>query len=183
MSTSLLKPVTLKELYFNCPTFTRIIGNPIYLDPQKIYCQDKYNTLYFPSTLGFQSNGHFGIIFSDVTYDQVSPGTKYTHLEIIDSLKNNIGTAAVIIEWIYLQNAAVTATQEANHIDQTNLNKIAEAIGKNVLMPYINKDTGIIIDTVTDLMTYLYNTYGNISEKKLHEQCQDVETITIYILI
>ena len=103
--------------------------------------------------------------------------------EIIDSLKNNIGTAAVIIEWIYLQNAAVTSTQEANHIDQTNLNKIAEAIGKNVLMPYINKDTGIIIDTVTDLMTYLYNTYGNISEKKLHEQCQDVETITIYILI
>ena len=41
-------------------------------------------------------------------------------------------------------------------------------------MPEINEDTGIVPGTVIDIMTYIFNTFGEISDQKLNEEHQKV---------
>ena len=37
-------------------------------------------------------------------------------------------------------------------------------------MPKTNEDTGILTGTVTDLMTYLFNTFGGIYDQTINEE-------------
>ena len=83
-------------------------------------------------------------------------------------LANIVGTAAVISETFRIQNLAIKRFQEYNQVERTILNQIYESINKTVMTSRIDKETGFVAGTVLDTMSYLFHTYGEISNQSLN---------------
>jgi len=67
---------------------------------------------------------------------------------------------------------AVSLFLETNMVQQTIVQQINEAVDDSVMMPLIDKETGIVNATVQVVMEYLFKIYGNISDQKLNEARQ-----------
>ena len=174
MSTDQLEPNNIKSLYFKHPTLTHISGNPTYTDLQKLYKQAKENAQSVPWTHGGVSNGHLGLIINAITYACINPETVYTRLTLpadLGSPPPNI-TQAQISERLRFWNHQVGEHNLANKVKRIILNQLEEALDEHILMPKINEDTRIVTGAVTDLMTYLFDSFGDISDQNINKERQ-----------
>ena len=71
-TTSTIKPINFREVYFPRATLTKITGYPTYSDLQALSKQVKANAASVPSTLGGGNHGHLGLVTDATTYGRVS---------------------------------------------------------------------------------------------------------------
>ena len=83
-------------------------------------------------------------------------------------------TGPQISERQRLHNLQVAMLHEANHIKHTILNQIQEACNETVLNTHINNNTGMLMGTVIEILQYLFDTYGKITNQKIAEEHQRV---------
>ena len=57
----------------------------------------------------------------------------------------------------------------SNQVKCIILNQQAKSLNEHVIMPKNNEDTKIVTGTVTDIITYLFDTFGDISDQTINE--------------
>ena len=169
------KPINYREIYFPHPSLRKIVGNPTFLDLQILKKQVKANAASVPSTLGGGNNGHLGLVSDATTYARVSD-TAYIRPTLPPALEAppQGTTGPQIAERQRLHNLQVAMFHEANHIKRTILNQIQEACDETTLNARVNDDTGMLMGTAVEILQYLFDTYGNITDQKIAEERQRV---------
>ena len=136
-----------------------------------MYNQIKSKAASVPSTIVGGLKVHLGLVTDTVTYNRITPNNTYLCQTHPSPLRFNNGTAAYIEKCIIQNNLVITTFHEANHIDITIINQYQAALDTSILMPKINERTGVLNCNIINLMKYLFDSYGNISDQKLHDEC------------
>ena len=141
------------------------------MDFQSTYKQIQKNSASVSSTLGGENHGHLCLFKYTITYNIIIPDNAYVcPVQPAPLGANNKGTADQTIDNISLHNLAIANFHESNHIEHTIINQTQSALAESVFVPKINKEIGVLYCTVTDLIKYLFDSYGNISHQKLYEE-------------
>ena len=169
------KPINYREMYFPHPSLRKITGNPTFADLQTLKKQVKANAASVPTTLGGGNNGHLGLVSDATTYARVS-STPYLRPVLPPALTAPApgSTGPQIVERQRLYKLQVAMFHEANHIERTIINQIQEACDETTLNARINDDTGMLMGTAIEILQYLFDTYGNITDQKIAEERQRV---------
>ena len=130
----------------------------------------KANTNYILSTLGGGCHGHLCPITDTPTYNHITPNNTQLRPTHPSPLWFNNGTAEQISEGILQKNITIATFQEENHIECTIINQVQAALDESSLMPKIKEDNGILNCNIIELTKWLFDLYGNISDKKIHDE-------------
>ena len=163
------KPINYREVYFRHANLTKIDGNPTYENIQLLYKEIKANAASVPSTLGGGNHGHLGLVQDNTTYARISPNTAYIRPTLPAALPPPAAgmTQHQIAERQRLYDLDVATFHEVTHIERTLLNQIGEALNDTVLAAKINDDTGVVEGTVIEVVQYLFQEFGNITDQQL----------------
>ena len=165
------KPINYREVYFRHGNLTKINGNPTYENIQQLYKEIKANAASVPTTLGGGNHGHLGLVQDNTTYARISPNAPYQRPALPAALPPPAPgmTQHQIAERQRLYDLDVATFHEVTHIERTLLNQIGEALNDTVLAAKINDDTGVVEGTVVEIVQYLFQEFGNITDQQLAE--------------
>ena len=170
-----------RETHFEFPTLTPIHGEPTANTLIPLRKQLKSNAKSVPSNLGGGNFGHFGLVIPPNCYNLISnvsficpnhPG----HLVIPPGMAQH---AAATMRDQHAEQMHVF--KEVNVIDQVLIQQIIQAVESDFLSASHDCTTNSINLPVFDVLDYLGNTYGNVTEEMLHE-CEDGVTCMSYSL-
>ena len=165
------KPINYREVYFRHGNLTKIEGNPTYKNIQHLYKEVKANAASVPTTLGGGNHGHLGLVQDNTTYARISPTAPYVRPTLPAALLPPAAgmTQHQIAERQRLYDLDVATFHEVTHIERTLLNQIGEAVNDTVLAAKLNDDTGVVEGTVVEIIQYLFQEFGNITDQQLAE--------------
>ena len=94
----------------------------------------------------------------------------------LPTLPTTKGTAAVINAAYQAYNNQMIAFNDCNIIKQTIVQQINTALENDVLSNLINDSTGLLVGTIPEIMTKLYDTYGTVTPQSLTAAKSKLET-------
>ena len=159
------------------PTVQKIIGEPTYETIKDLHDILKSNAASIPSTLGGGNHGHLGLVLQPALYTVVT-GNNFT-------APNNPGaTPTITAAATAAQVGAITRQFNANNKTFLEYSRTDQAL-KQLLLGAIEKDyvdslrnmyTGYTTVTTFELLTHLYDTYGQISDLDLEDNERRMKT-------
>ena len=164
-----------KNTYFQHPSLTPVRGEPTYESLTRMYREIKANANSVPTTLGGGNNGHLGLVVSQETYQRIAPNTPFVrpvNPGVLGLLPN--ATQYQIAQQTATHNRNLKAFVECNLLERTLIQQIKEAIEADYLEGKLNIDTGLIEGNISEIMAYLFDTYGHISPTLLHDKREEL---------
>ena len=163
------KPINIKELYFPHATLTKVTGNPTYHDITTIRCEVLANCASVPSTNGGGAHGHLGLALPPHQYAKRSTTpfimptapTAYVAPQDDDLLIHHNAEKA--------HAKLVADYHQVRLVETTVLNQLKNAFDKPVLRAKTDRLTNTITCSIPDIFTYLFHTFGNITDMSLAE--------------
>ena len=149
--------INYRETFFQHPTLTKIAGDPTYTSLAKLERECKSNAKSILSDLGGGAQGHLGLVSTATAYDRIAPGTLFV-FPAMPPAPNTEGTAAVIAANHLAYNEKLTIFNDCNLIEQTIVQQINTALDTNVLADLIDDATGLLLGTIPEIMSELYDT-------------------------
>ena len=164
--------------FFQFDTLTPIEGEPAFLSLLLMKNQIKANVQSVPCTLGGGQHGHLGLIMTPLEYAMVS-NTPFITEPYPGALTFPAGTTALqskVLQDAYekrlaLYNACVG-------VEKALLQQIIQAVEADWLAPLRNNNTNAIDANIPDILTYLFNTHGDVSPDALQEREHEVKCMT-----
>ena len=166
-----------RETFFQHPTLTNFLGDPTYTSLVKLERECKANAKFVCSNLGRGSQWHLGLVSTATAYACIAPGTPFVWPSL-PTLPTTEGTAAVINADRQAYNDQMIAFNNCNIIEQTIFQQINHALDNNVLADVIDDSTGLLVGTIPDIISRLYDTYGTVMPQSLTTAKSKLETTT-----
>ena len=177
MTSNSTSSVNYRETHFEFPTLTPIHGEPTADTLVLLRKQLKSNAKSVPSNLGGGNFGHLGLVI---------PPNRYNVISIIPFIQPN-HPGPLIIPPGTAQHAAATMRdlqaeqmrvfKEVHVVDQALIQQIIQAVEPNFLSALRNHTANSINMPIFDVLDYLGNTYGNVTEEMLQEREDRVSRI------
>ena len=163
------KPINIKELHFPHATLTKVTGNPTYHDITTIRSEVLANCTSVPSTNGGGAHGHLGLALPPHQYAQRSniPFTMPTAPPAYVAPQED--------ELLVHHNAEkahaklVADYHQVRLVETTVLNQLKLAFDRPVLRAKTDRLTNTITCSIPAIFTYLFDTFGNITDMSLAE--------------
>ena len=166
-----------KNTCFQHLSLTSIRGEPNQESLSSIYKEIKANENSVPTTLGGGNHGHLGLVISSLAYARITPGAPYLRTEnpgFLDIVRD--GTQQQIAQAQEVHRRALKTFHEANLLERTLIQQIKEAVKPDYLEGQVNEETGLVKGTIPEVMSFLFETYGNISPTVLNEKREEIFT-------
>ena len=154
----------VKETCFQHQVLTRIHGTPVFETLQVLTTEIKANAASVPTTLGGGLYGHLGLVVSAKMYASLANTVPWvTPVNPGDYIHPTTGTGPQIEagrnEWRDAHKifALCQATEKAL------ISQVIESIDPICLRALLNRTTGQYAANLRDVLTHLYNKYGEIT--------------------
>ena len=152
---------------FEFPVLSKVSGRPTYESLKKIKDELKTNASTVSSDLGGGANGHLGLVLTDVEYTFVSaiPYVKPVHpgqLVIPPATTNYVATSMKEDH-----KEAIRVFKEAINVEQALIKQLGHALPELYLKRFRNRHTNSITETIPNILTHLFTTYGKITPEEL----------------
>ena len=131
------------------------------------------NTTSVTTTLGGGEHGHQGLIMPDHVYAKTT-GTKYERPKAPKPLATTSTDPLIIQKEKDKHQDDLDEFTFVNALERTITAQIQAAYSPKVLLPKIDRKTGLLKVTLSDLFQYLLKTYGNITAPALAAEKQAV---------
>ena len=170
MMSNTTSSVNYREIHFKFPTLTPIRGEPTADTLILLRKQLKSNAKSVPSNLGGGTFGHLGLVISPNCYNLISnvPFIQSNHPGPLVIPPGTAQHAAATMRDLHAEQMCVF--KEVNAVDQALIQQIIKAVEPDFLSALRNHTTNIINMPVLNVLDYLGNTYGNVTEEMLQER-------------
>ena len=152
---------------FEFPVLSKVSGRPTYESLKKVKDELKTNASTVSSDLGGGANGHLGLVLTDVEYTFVSatPYVKPVHpgqLVIPPGTTNYVATSMKEDH-----KEEIRMFKEAINVEQALIKQLGHALPELYLKRFRNRHTNSITETIPNILTHLFTTYGKITPEEL----------------
>ena len=170
MASNTTSSVNYRETHFEYPTLTPIRGEPTADTLILLRKQLKANAKSVPSNLGGGNFGHLGLVIPPNRYNLISniPFDRPNHPGLLVIPPGTAQHAAATMR--DLQAEQMRVFKEVNAVDQALIQQINQAVEDDYLTPIRDRTTNSINLPVFDVLDYLGNTYGHVTEEILQER-------------
>ena len=145
---------------------TKIAGDPTYTILAKLKRKCKANTKSACSDLNEGPQGNLGLVSISTAYARIAPGTPFIRPSL-PTLPTTEGTATVINTTCKAYNDEMIAFNDYSIIERTIVQQINTILDRNVLSDLIKESTGLLVDTILEIMAKLYHTYDTVTPQLL----------------
>lgn len=172
--------VDFKNNLFEYPDLTRIIGEPTTATLLTLRNEVKANAQAVHTTLGGGEHGHLGLVCSPETYATLVPGnTPYIKQPnpgrlIIDGTETQYQIAQRREE----HAEALRLFKDCIGVERAIIQQIVAAVEPKYLKALRNPVTNKITQSIPDIFTYLFETYGDVTPQELRHLTTQVESMS-----
>ena len=183
MASSNTSSVNYRETHFEFPTLTPIHGEPTINTLILLRKQLKSNANSVPSNLGGGGTfGHLGLVIPPNCYNLIS-NMPFVCPNHPGPLVIPPGTAQHAAATVRNQHAEqMCVFKEVNAVDQALIQQIIQAVEPDFLSALRHHTTNSINMPVFNVLDYLGNKYGNVTEEMLHQEREERVTRMSYSL-
>ena len=177
-SATTLGLIDLKQTFFNYPELSKISGEPTLGSLMTLRNELKANTQLVTTTLGGGANGHLGLVLSAQAYELIAPGTPYIRpvLPVMDIDNND--TRYIIAQKCLEYDTDLALYREYLAMERILIQQIVNAVDGKYLEAICSKTTNKINKTIPQVLTYLFETYGDVSPQELMGLRAQIENMT-----
>ena len=178
MTSNITSSVNYRETHFKFPTLTPICGEPTADTLILLRKQLKSNAKSVPSNLGGGNFGHLGLVIPPNRYNLISnaPFIRPNHPGPLVIPPGTAQHAASTMRDLHAEQMRVF--KEVNVVDQALIQQINQAVEHDFLSALSDRTTNSINMPVYDVLYYLGNTYGNVTEEMLQEREERVSRMS-----
>ena len=169
MASSNNSSANYRESHFEFPQLTPIRGEPTADTLIILRKQLKANAKSVPSNLGGGNFGHLGLVIPPNRYNLISnvPFVRPNHPGPLVIPPGTAQHAAATMRDLHAEQMRVF--KEVNAVDQALIQQINAAVEDGYLSALRDRITNSINVPVYDVLDYLGNTYGNVTDEMLQE--------------
>ena len=170
MASSATHSANYWETHFEFPTLTPIRGEPTADTLITLRKQLKANAKAVPSNLGGGNLGHLGLVIPPNRYNLLSnvPFVRPNHPGPLAIPPGTAQHAAATMRDLHQEQLRVFT--EVNAVDQALKQQITAAIEPDYLNALRDRTSNSITIPVFDVLDFLGNTYGKVTEEQLQEK-------------
>ena len=178
MASNTTSSANYRESHFEFPTLTPIRGEPTADTLILLKNQLKANARSVPSNLGGGNFGHLGLVIPPNRYNLISnvPFVRPNHPGPLVIPPGTAQHAAATMRDLHAEQTRVF--KEVNAVDQALIQQINQAVEPGFLSALRDRTTNSINVPVFDVLDYLGNTYGNVTEEMLQEREERVSRMS-----
>ena len=171
--------IDYKNNLFEHPELTRIIGEPTTASLITLQAEVRDNAQAVQSDLGGGQHGHLGLVCTQAAYTALVPqASAYTR-------PVNPGRLAVTPNLTQYQLAqardvhqeAIRVFREVNGVERAIIQQIVVAIEPKYLRALRTPGTNKLNQSIPDILTHLFTTYGDVTPSDLRELTSRVENL------
>jgi hypothetical protein len=168
--------VNYREVFFEHPDLSRIIGIPTYETLHTLNQELKSNAISVHSNLGGGQHGHLGLVVSPNAYALLSniPYDRPGHPAPLDIPQNATHHLQKLLERTHQDELRLF--HEVRGVERALMQQIVSAVEPSYLAAMRNRTTGQFTGTVYQLLQYLLTVYGKISPSQLLQLEQDTKS-------
>ena len=155
--------IDINQTFFDYPELTKIIGKPTITTLLKMKNELKANAQSVPLTLGGGSHGHLGLVLTDVEYNSVAHGTPYVRPPLSVLTTESSDTQFQLAQKRHEYDTKMLMYSESVVVDQILIQQIVNAMDEKFLKAIQYITTNRIVMRISDILQYLFDTYGDIS--------------------
>ena len=155
--------VDLKQTFFDYPELSKISGEPTLGSLMTLRNELKANAQSVTTTLGGGANGHLGLVLSEQAYEQIAPGTPYVRPVLPEMDIDNNDTRYILAQKRLDYDTDLALYREFVAMERILIQQIVNAIDGKFLKAIRSKATNRITKTIPEILTYLFETYGDVS--------------------
>ena len=170
--------VDLKQTFFDYPELSKISGEPTLGSLMTLRNELKANAQSVTTTLGGGANGHLGLVLSAQAYEQIAPGTPYIRPVLPEMDIDNNDTRYILAQKRLDYDTDLALYREFVAMERILIRQIVNAINGKFLKAIRSKTTNKINKTIPDILTYLFETYGDVSPQELMSLRSQIENMT-----
>ena len=173
--------------FFEYKDLERIHGQPTINFIARLLRQVKCKAQTFSTTLGDEQLGYLTLVISLADYITIPNATIFRHptdpgifnIEAIGPvLRNEVAlTTAEIATQKIAHNKLVRQYNEYQAAEMALRNHIISPIESNYFQPILNLHTDMINETIPEIVTFLRDTYGQLSSAQLKERERDIDNM------
>jgi hypothetical protein len=162
--------------FFEFPVLDKIHGEPTFPTLTVLKKQLKANSQSVTSDLGGGQFGHLGLVLTDVEYAFISnvPYIRPAHPGTLAIPANTAQHEAIRLAAEHKE--AIRLFRETIDLEKVLKKQIVAAVNKDFLDELRNNATDNITQTVSEVLTHLFATYGQVDPDKLRKEEEKLET-------
>jgi hypothetical protein len=170
--------VNYREVFFEHPDLSRIIGIPTYETLHTLNQELKSNAMSVHSNLGGGQHGHLGLVVSPNAYALLAnmPYARPGHPAPLAIPQNASHHLQNLLERTHQDELRVF--HEVRGVERALTQQIVAAVDSSYLAAMRNRTTGQFTGTVYQLLQYLLTVYGKISPSQLLQLEQETKSFT-----
>ena len=157
---------------------TPIAGEPTYQTLKELKDQLKANAASIPTTLGSGHHGYLGLILSPAAYATISP-TAFAEPAYpgqhptIPAGTNAANTSAIIRR----HTEDTRQWREFKNVSTALKNQLLSAVDDIYVHALRDRHVGYMNQTIRNILTHLFNNYGNITQLELEDNDTKMRTL------
>ena len=167
--------VDLKQTFFDYPELSKISGEPTLGSLMTLCNELKANAQSVTTTLGGGANGHLGLVLSAQAYEQIAPGTPYIRPVLPEMDIDNNDTRYILAQKRLDYDTDLALYREFVAMERILIQQIVNAIDGKFLKAIRSKTMNKINKTIPDILTYLFETYGDVSPQEFQSHFRKVQ--------
>ena len=169
-----MKIPNFKTDFFPFPTLTTAKGTPSYEDIRTSYRECIANANSVTTTLGGGEHGHQGLVMPERVYIKTT-GTPYKRPKAPTKPSKTASKDPLTIQQEKdTYQDALDEYNFVNALERTIFAQLQAAYDPKVLLPKLDRKTGLPKVKIPELFQYLFKTYGNITAPALAAEKQAV---------
>ena len=169
-----MKIPNFKTDFFPFPTLTPVKGTPSYEDIRTSYRECIANANSVTTTLGGGEHGHQGLVMPERVYI-ITTGTPYKRpMAPTKPSKTTSKDLLTIQQEKDIYQDELDEHNFVNALERTIFAQLQAAYDHKVLLPKLDRKTGLPKVKIPELFQYLFKTYGNITAPALAAEKQAV---------
>ena len=154
--------IDIKQTFFDYPELTKITGEPKLRSLLKMKNELKANAWLVPSTLRGGRHGHLGLVLTTDEYETVAHGTPYIK-PTLPTLNTETGdTQFQLAQKQHEYDTKMLTYRESIAVDRILIQQIVNALDDKFLKALWEWTTNPIIMKISNILIYLFDTYGDI---------------------
>ena len=166
-----------KETHFEYTELTKIRGQPTYEAIEQMHKELKANAQSVFSRLGGGNFGHLGLVLSNAQYATVSPTSFVKPQTPTPPVIQQFAITSEIARLQQEYNENLRSFNEVNSVEKALRQQIVSAVDATYMAALRNRATNAINYSVTEILDYLYKTYGKITPQMLDTQESKVKSL------
>ena len=172
--TRIIKASHFRENFFPHAELTKIVGKPSYADILTLHNEVKANLASVSSPLGGGSYGHMALAMNSATYVRLTGNTAFIRPTDPGAFDAGNATGADLQIAKQVHDDATNDFLEVNVLERCIINQLQAALDRSILLPMVNKISGLLNSSIPAIFEFLYRAYGNLSSITIAEERQKI---------